>query len=374
MKNVPNNTEKTIEHFFAEADIHDLAREKDGGIVTAFMACIVFVVESLLVYWAINANLSPLFVLVLHGAVSVILYVYARILRDSSRENRFAYLLFLVTASTGPFGAAGVVFSLLLYFIFNRRSQHFSEWYESIFPSVNVSQPEQVYDDLLIGRDESSRTYSVIPFLDVLSYGNELQKRQALAKMTSNFNPSFAPAFKKALNSDSNTIRVQAATAISKIESSFTAKMMKLTKVNDKFPNEPVVVKALAEHFDDYAYTGLLDADREQSNRQKAYEHYLEYLELQPADVDVRTRIGRILMRNKEYEKASKWFAQCLQLGYTSDAIAAWYSEALFHCKKFDELRRYSLHLKQAHQDQSSPQQSLLRDALNLWRTAEGRA
>jgi len=262
---------------------------------------------------------------------------------------------------------------LMMHFIYLRHSQSFEGWYQSIFPLMGLTQSEQVYDDLVVGRDESSRTYSVIPFLDVLSYGNELQKRQALAKMTSNFHPQFAPAFKKALNSDSNTIRVQAATAISKIENSFTEKLMKLTKTISKFPNEPVVIKALAEHYDDYAYTGLLDSDREQGNRQRAYEHYLEYLELQPADVDVRTRVGRILMRNKEYEKASKWLWQCIQLGYSSDSISEWYSEALFHCKKYDDLRRFSLHMKQPSDVSSSAQQPL-HEALNLWRTAEGRA
>lgn len=373
MKNELNNNTKSIEAFFAEADIHDLSREKDGGIVTIIVASVVFIVESLLVYWAVKQNLQPAFVLVLHLAVSIMLWIYASALRSSSRENRFAYLLFLVTASTGPYGAAGVVFALIVYFIYRRSSQPFAEWYDSIFPKLTISQAEQVYDDLVVGRDESSRTYSVIPFLDVLSFGSEVQKRQALAKMTSNFHPNFAPAFKKALNADSNTIRVQAASAISKIENQFMTKLMKLTAIMDKHPNEPVVVKALAQHYDDYAYTGLLDADRELTNRQKAYEHYLQYLDMQPADVDVRTRVGRILMRNKDYDKACKWFAQCIQMGYSSPAIAEWYSEALFNCGKYDELRRYSMHLHQISPENASPAQAILRESLNLWRS-EGRA
>ena len=47
--------------------------------------------------------------------------------------------------------------------------------------------------------------------MDVLSFGNELQKRQALSKAAANFHPNFAPLFRKGLSDNSNTIRVLAA-------------------------------------------------------------------------------------------------------------------------------------------------------------------
>jgi tetratricopeptide (TPR) repeat protein len=226
----------------------------------------------------------------------------------------------------------------------------------------------------MIGRDESSKTYSVIPFLDVLSFGNETQKRQALAKMTSHFHPNFAPAFKKALSDDSNTIRVQAATAITKIENQFTERLMKLAKVKEQYEREPVVVLALAEHYDNYAYTGLLDADREQANRQRAFEHYQEYLELDPQSLDVRTRVGRILMRNKEFDKACEWFRKCADLGYVSEAIFQWYSEALFECGRYDELRRLtaSSHQHPATQTAAAVQPFAVKEALGLWSSSAG--
>lgn len=370
MKNAQN---KTIEDFFAEADIHDLAREKNGGLLTCAVALVVLFVESLLVYLAVYDKMAVPLALIAHFVVSALLGIYARMLKNSGRENRFAYLLFLVTATTGPFGAAGIVMSVTLYFFFIGRNLSFQDWYDSIFPSIQSTPAEEVYSDLIVGRDESSRTYSVISFLDVISYGNEAQKRQALAKMTSNFHPNFAAAFRKALNSDSNTIRVQAATAISKIESQFTDRLMKIARVKAEFPEEPVVVKALAEHYDNYAYTGLLDSDREQTNRQKAYEHYMEYLQLEPGDVDVRTRIGRILMREKEYEKACDWFNKCIQLGHSTDTISQWYSESLFQCGRYDELRRYSMHLRTLPHAEPHIQPVAVREALLLWQTAEGR-
>lgn len=365
--NEPKN--KTIEDFFAEADVHDVKRERTGGLLTCAVAFVTLIVESLLVYWAVNANLAVGFVLFLHAIVIALLAIYARSLRHTGSENRFAYLLFLTTATTGPYGAAGVMATILLYFLFVRSSQSFEEWYESIFPAMLQSRSQKIYDDIVVGRDESSKSYSVIPFLDVLSFGSELQKRQALAKMTSNFHPNFAPAFRKAMNDESNTIRVQAATATTKIENAFMERLMKLAKLKVRFEKEPIVVLALAEHYDNYAYTGLLDADREQANRKKALEHYREYLEIEPTDLDVRTRIGRILMREKEYKEACDWFKKCMDLGYNSESICQWYAEALFNCARYEDLRRFSTTYKPALQASAAAQPLPVKEALSLWMT-----
>ncbi|MFW0778221.1 MAG: tetratricopeptide repeat protein [Rickettsiales bacterium] len=372
MKTVQKN--KTIEDFFAEADVHDVGREANGGILTFIVAFVLLIVESLLVYWAVSGSLSLNFVLILHAIVVVLLTIYATVLMKSGKENRFALLLMLTTATAGPYGAGGVMFAVILYFLFVRRSVSFDEWYDTIFPSVTRSQSQRVYDDIVVGRDESSKSYSVIPFLDVLSFGDELQKRQALSKMTSSFHPNFAPAFKKALSDDSNTIRVQAATAITKIENMFMERLMKLTRLKDQYDQEPVVVMALAEHYDNYAYTGLLDADREQANRKRALVHYQEYLQLDPNNLDVRTRIGRILMREKDYERACEWFAECIKTGHNSESISQWYCEALFNCGRFDDLRRFSGSYTPSSKEGAATQPLPVKEALALWSGAGGEA
>lgn len=365
MKNPPAN--KTIEDFFLDADVHEHARERSGGLLTAIVAAVTLLAEIAIGYWTLRGQLSAAFGLGLHAIVVVLLALYSLALMKKGSENRFALLLFMTTATTGPYGAAGSLMAILLYFLFVRRSQSFEEWYESIFPTVHLTEPQRVYDDLRTGRDESDRSYSVIPFLDVLSFGNELQKRHALAKMTSQFHPHFAPAFKKALADSSNTIRVQAATAITKIENAFTGRLMKLTALKSRYPKEPIVVLALAEHYDNYAYTGLLDADREESNRKKALAGYHEYLELNPQNENVRMRIGRLLMREKSYEKAVDWFRQCIALGYQSEAIAQWHAEALFECGKYDELRRFCANNPALVHEKISPNPVALHEAFDMW-------
>src|SRR5690606_10499429 len=100
-------------------------------------------------------------------------------------------------------------------------------------------------------------------------------------------------------------------------------------------PRDAVVLLALAEHYDQYAYTGLLDAEREHVNRDMALEYYNRYLEFNSQDVNVRARIGRIYMRNKQYDEAAAWFRKCIDVGYKSESIQQWYMEALFASNRY---------------------------------------
>ncbi len=360
MKNAPPE----IESYLRASDVHEVHRLKPGGLAVFIAAAVVLVVENLLLYWMLNGKLQPLAGLLLHLAIVGILAAYARLLMGSDRENRFAVLLALTVALTGPFGAGGVMLAVMMHDWLAYYALPFSEWFESIFPSQRQTQGERIYNDIRVGRDESAKSYSVIPFLDVMTFGNEAQKRQALSKMTSNFHPHFAPAFKKALNDPSNMIRVQAATAITKIESHFLSRLMQLTQLKERHPGDYVVLLALAEHYDDYAYTGLLDIDREQINRRKALEYYKEYLHIVPGNAEVRGRVGRILMRDQAYEKARDWLFQCIERGYLTDTISQWYSEALFACGEYETLRRYRTALPKPVADGPV---SPLQDALQLW-------
>lgn len=371
MRNVPNKVSpsndatKVVEEYLAVPDIHDIRRERSSGVVTLIAGLIVTILEVVLLRGIINNNLSPYVVLLVHILVVLVLGVFAILMRHGS-EARFMRLLLLAVITSGPFGSGGVVLAIMTYVWCIRNALAFEEWFSSIFPKQPHIISQRIYDDIVIGRDESSVPYSVISFMDVLSFGNEAQKRQALARATTNFHPNFAPVFRKALSDHSNTIRVMAATGISKVESIFLKRMMQLTEIKSKHPKDHLVTWALAEHYDNYAYTGLLDFDREQLNRRKAMEHYNEYLTMQPQDIEPRNRIGRILMREKQYERACDWFRQCITAGYTSDSISLWYSEALFACGRYDELRSYCANLPPMLV-QNATANAAMRDALSLW-------
>lgn len=368
-----NSSAATIDAYLVPADIHDLARAPRGGALTLIVAVLATAAEAWIAYrlfWE-GAPLSG--ALWLHGFVVFLLCAYAFIARTFQSEARFAALLALTTAFAGLYGAAGSTLALLLSWLYAPLSHSFREWYESIFPRLAATDPQRVYDDLRTGRDESEKLYRVIPFLDVLSFGREEEKRRALAKIASSFHPAFAPVLKKALSDPSNTIRVQAATAIGKVEAQFTRRQMELSRVLADHPNDPVVLLAVARHYDDYAYTGLLDGNREAANRRSAMGYYRQYLEKDPAHVESRAAIGRLMMRGAEYGPAVDWFRQCIDLGYSTPSMWHWYAEALFALGRFAELRRYAPGIPAVSQDRENVQPALAQ-AIRLWTEQGSRA
>ena len=120
---------KTIADYFIGPDIHDLQRESHGGGITAVVAVIVLIIECLLLKWLFAGSLSFAFALLCHVAISFVLVLYARSLRKSGSENRFALLLAMSVAVTGPYGAAGIIITVLFYMFFTRRALPFATWF-----------------------------------------------------------------------------------------------------------------------------------------------------------------------------------------------------------------------------------------------------
>ena len=205
-----------------------------------------------------------------------------------------------------------------------------------------------------------------MPFADVMRLGSENQKRRALAKMTSRFSPRFAPAFKIALNDSNNTIRVQAATAIAKIERDFGTKLDRIEMARAKEPKNPFLIMALAKFYDDYAFTGVLDPELEQLNRERAVNTYKTYLQHDPNSSDAWTAIGRLMFRNKQWEEAADWFRHALDRGWKSETMVLWYFECLFRLGQFRELRRALLEYGRTiinHEELPTN----VRNAVSLW-------
>ncbi len=331
----------SIETYFEGVDIHDERRVGSCGAAAVLAAALFTVLHGYNVWLFFFAgSIGFTKALVFHFMLAFAAGLLAKAFSGVDRESRFFLLLFISTLAMGVFGAAGTLLGALLHIWYMRYAQPFTVWFNSIFPSPVTEVSQQIYEDIQVGRDEASKPYSVVPFLDVIWYGNESQKRMALSKMTSRFHPSFAPAFKKALGDSSNSIRIQAATAISKIENQFMHRLMKLNKLHNEQPKNPTITLAIAEHYDDYAFTGILDDDRERENRAQALKHYQQYLDLRPTDTETHVRIGRLLMRTGEPMRAIDWLRQSIERGHKSQALMNWYAEALFACGRFAELRQ----------------------------------
>ncbi len=357
-----------VEDMLAPEDVHTASLAEDVGNTGVFiiLALLLTVFHAFNLYLFLGTDLWPVVPVLLHIAVATVTGVITYGQYRAGRDVRHLAILAIVSATTGIFGTIGALLGLITTAIFRGRAQEFSSWYESIFPTDALSDSQTIYDSILEGVDENPRAYGVMPFRDVMQLGSENQKRRALAKMTSRFSPKFAPAFRIALADMSNTVRVQAATAIAKIEREFAAKLERIELARSQAPNNPLLTLALAKFYDDYAFTGILDVELEKLNRERAISTYKSYLQQDPNSTEAWVAIGRLLFRSKRWQEAADWFHQALDRGIRMNTMVLWYFECLFRLGQFRDLRRALLEYGRGVIGQEEIPPSV-RNAVSFW-------
>ncbi|MDG1287150.1 MAG: hypothetical protein P8P30_06240 [Rickettsiales bacterium] len=365
-----NDSTLTVDDYLDGADVHEEHYQPITGAPLAMIFCILLAIgHGFNIYLLFWQGTTPLMNLVIHIILVAIAGFLVSLMGRADLDTRFARLAFVSTSVMSVLGAVGTLLALVQSIFYLRFRSSFEEWYQAIFPTRNLSNSEFIAEEIELGRDEHPIDYAVMSFMDVIEIGNEKQKRDALSKMTASFHPTFAKSFKRALMDDSSAIRVQAATAIARIENRFHERLLKIESLHREQPKNQVILKALADHYDDYAYTGLLDEGREMINREKAYGLYMDYLNMRPEDGSVRPKVGRLLIRMNRHEDAAKWFKRCLDEGYGTDSIKMWYIESLYHIGDFEGLRRaatsYQVDLN--HYQETQPE---IADSIYLWSQA----
>lgn len=358
-----------VESILNPEDIHDANRVTAATATNGLflvLAIILIVLHAFNAYLFLGTGIWPVIPLLIHAIVSAVTGVIAYAQYRKGMDVQHLALLAIVSSMTGIFGAVGAFLGFFFTIIFRGRSYHFREWYATIFPTDLPSEPQTIYDSITEGLDENPSAYSVMPFADVMRLGSENQKRRALAKMTSRFSPRFAEAFKAALSDNNNTIRVQAATAIAKVEREFAAKLSRIEMARTKQPNDPTLTLALAKFYDDYAFTGVLDGELEKLNRSRAISAYKTYLQQDPNSSEAWVAIGRLLYRDQQWAEAAEWFRAALDRGWKMNSMVLWYFECLFRLGQHRELRRAILELGRGITTQEDLP-SDVRDAVTLW-------
>lgn len=356
-----------VDHYLAPEDPHETRRIAGFPLLACIAAVVALVVEGWMVYALVQGHIGLATAFFIHAVVCGLLILGYVLFTPLANNHLFMGLLMLATIPLGPIGAAGALASMLLWMWFSLFSAPFSEWFQTIFPSPVITAPEAIDEDLRTGRDEAAKQYDVEPFMDVIRYGNDDQKRRALGKITSFFSPGFAPVLRLALQDESNMIRVQAATAISMIENRFQSKLMQLENVYKQYhKDDPVTVLALANYLDDYAFTGILDDARERSNRHNAKHLYEEYLIAEPNDGVTRTRYGRLLLRLGEYQTAIRQFEKALD-ERLSPTRSAWLAEAYFRSGDYDSLRSLAAMLHRDYADMLPQMEQSVQHSLASW-------
>jgi len=321
--------------------------------------------EGVAIYLLIDRSIGLFEWMLVHAVVTLCLFVWAKWIGRRIRRNQLAWFLFAATAGLGPAGPFTAIVTGLLLLVFHRDWFDFQAWYASLFPVETQSRVTQLYE-LLLRRQRQQRGTGVESFADVLSGQDSAKKRLVIGLLTRHFRPGFAPALKQALTDTDPSVRTQAATAVATIEGRFLARVQELNRKLRERPRSFKRRQQLARHYDDYAFTGLLDAERERYNRIRALESYQQALAVRPREPALWLAIGRILVREHRHAAAADWFAVAESRGLLSPDMMLWQMEALFQLGRYDRVRAaMNAHRHQFKADGKHPPQ--LPGVLSLW-------
>lgn len=341
-------------------------RARRAGVIDVAVTAATAIAEGALVLASTRgAALAPL--LLMHAGLVTAL---AAALSVAGRwGERHLALLWVSTVAFGPVGPPGILVLIALERFYERRASDPEAWHAMLFPSSLVDEHAELWRR--VGQRASDRPaeQQVTPFLDVLSFGSVPQRQAVIAIIAQQFHPAFAPALRMALRDEHNVIRVQAATAIARLEHQFLERTLALEAAVRESPGDPDTLLALASHYDDQAFAGLLDPTREYDCRHKAQEGYLRYLEVRPEDHGAQFKLARLELRCGSPGAASARFRALVERGDTSAGL--WLMESLYAQRQYGALRTAARELLDVAGEDAPP---AVGATVDLWAGREGAA
>jgi hypothetical protein len=312
------------------------------------------------VCWLAVAGAALAVVLVAHAGACAALAL--SLYRRNRRATRYDLLLLVTTCACGPFGPSGVLCAALLERYHARHATDVEQWHAALFPQGEVDANAALWRR--IGQRASDRPAEqrVTPFLDVLAFGSVPQRQAIIAIIAQQFDPAFAPALRAALRDEHNVVRVQAATAIARLENQFLERALELEAAVRNGPDDADARLALATHYDNQAFTGLLDSTREQECRVKAADGYERYLQQRPDDQAAQFRLARLQLRRGHASDATLRLGPLTANGHGTARF--WLMESLFAEGRYAELRSVAVDVESPEQADVSPKMA---STVDLW-------
>ncbi|MDO9711751.1 tetratricopeptide repeat protein [Paracraurococcus lichenis] len=334
-------------------------------LTTGLLCGLAICAEMVITAAALRALAPPDLLLTAQLATSIACLLGAAALYRCGGRDPAGLLLLLASAVTGPFGALGGGLCAALRIGFASSATPFEQWYAALFPAVEVSPVEALYERVVLRGSGPEARGGVAPFSDIMALGTVPQKQAAIALIADEFRPSFAPALLRALNDPEPAIRVQAATASARIENRFLERALALEEQLAAAPRDPARLLALARHHDAYAHTGLLDGGRATAERHRALELYERLAWMRPADPELAQVIGRLLLRLDRPTEALDRLAPLVNRPGAPPELLAWYLECLYRLGRIGALRQAAARHGQSIAVSALPQE--VRDICRLW-------
>lgn len=346
-------------------DPAQLEERKIPGWMAFGINLLVFLIESGYLYWVLRQGRELESFLLLHGGVVLLLLGWHYWCRRTYYAYLFPTFTLVFTTALGPLGALGMAYAVIARAWFLRGQPPFGALFHVLFPADSGNRSKQLYEQLSRMEPTVQVDEGVAPLMNVITRGNLEQKQAALLLMVQHYIPPFTPILKKALTDQDANVRAMAATAISRIEMRMSEEAQELEgELNFEYNEENLL--SLAIHYDQYAWSDLLDPAQTKVCREKAHDYYAQYLKRQPRDVSVYKEVGRLHYRSGDLAAAAAWFDEHRDKAGSSLPYLAWDLEVLFEQGRFDKMRELiAIHGQKFLQAEGYP--FAISDTLKLW-------
>ncbi|RCK43096.1 hypothetical protein TH25_22405 [Thalassospira profundimaris] len=273
----------------------------------------------------------------------------------------------------GFLGAAGGLLLVIISILTRNDTWRFREWYMALFPADHASTAENLYSQLISGSRTVGPEHSVTVYTDLMQEADTEEKLAIVTLVSRYFRPDFANVIIMAMNDDDPTVRVLAASAKARIENRFLANVLKIQDTIRKKPDNFDAKMALATLYDDYAFTSLLDREREIENRKLALETYEQCRSERPDDATPPYRIGRLLNRQRDFVAAANMFEIALERASNKQAIASWLIEANYNAKNYDRVHELiARHFPETTADKNPVVSPYRLESMAMWQKGSG--
>lgn len=328
----------------------NISYRKINRIITLFvfiqLLCFtgVLAAESYIFYLYLVKSITFELLIVAHGIIVVSLAFLLKVFYRPIIDKRVNTVSILFIALMGPLGAAVSILAIALFFVlkvfFTDKDKELLKY---LLPQKKENYGEEIYNRLIYGLDSFDADKLPSVFNDVLVYGSERQKRIVIERMLRYFRVEFSSVLQEALNDANNSIRVLAATAVTRIDKQYSEENLLLLKHVQSKPNDFDGQIKLAKQSEEYSKLGFIDEQRRAKYRIMAVEHFQKAIEIDPGDAPARVSLSEIYYLLERYTDVIDCLNPVIESESSlQDQAIKWYLSAMFKLKKYAEIREFT--------------------------------
>jgi len=304
---------------------------------------LVTLVDISIIYGFFTAVFNIYTAVALHFLLVLIVGIILNLFTTSSFDMRIGHLVLILIAFLGPMGGVLSILCSILHSILVMMNVKEEDPILRLIPEIAVSDVNQLYHKIIMDThvDESMSLPTI--FMDVLAYGSESQKRIIIERILRHFRPDLSGNLKEALNDPLASIRVFAATAVTRLEKQYSDQYHNLQNEVNQNPDNFDQLYQYAKHCEEYSKLEFIDDQRKKNFIDRAIKSYETCLNEHPYDDKLLTALAKLYFRCKYYKKTLSLVRELItENNQPSTEISKLYLSSLFELKMYDELREIS--------------------------------